>query len=87
MANVKDYASEKVLKDVKLTLYSLKLIKIPVLGPLLRTELFKRIKNFEPKIININDAFRLIHKSEKCAVGERVCRAINNDSEFTGSVF
>lgn len=66
MANVKDYASGKVLKDVKLTLYSLKLIKIPVLGPLVRKELIKRIKNFEPKIIDINDASKLIHESEIC---------------------
>ncbi len=40
MTDVKDYTSGKVLKDVKLTLYSLKLVKIPVIGPLVKNELF-----------------------------------------------
>jgi len=79
MADVTDYTSGKILTNIKLTLYSLKLVKIPVLGPLVRTELFKRIKNFEPKIIDINAASTLIQESEVCAVGERVCRAINHD--------
>lgn len=87
MAAVDDYTSGKVMKDVKLTLFSLKLVKIPFLGPLVRKELIKRIKNFEPKTIDINMASTLIHESEKCAVGERVCRAINRDSPLTESVF
>lgn len=87
MAIVKDYTSGKVLNNVKLTLYSLKLIKIPILGSLVKKELLKRIESFEPKLINIEQASELIYESNKCATGERVCMAINNDSQFTESVF
>lgn len=104
MATIDDYTSGKVVKDVKLTLFSLKLVKIPIFGFLVKKGLLKRIKNFEPKtlkhevfgapkiqeflsVIDINIASTLIHESEKCAVGERVCRAINKDSKFTESVF
>lgn len=87
MTDVKDYTSGKVLRNVKLTLYSLKLIKIPILAFVVKKKLLKGIENFEPKLINIDHASKLIHESDKCAVGERVCRAINKNSEFTESVF
>lgn len=87
MATVDDYASGKILKDVKLTNYSLKLVKIPIFGSLVKKKLFKRIKNFEPKLIDMDTASLLIHESEKCAVGERVCKALNKDSDITESVF
>ena len=87
MATIEDYTSGKVLKNVKLTLFSLKLVKIPFVGPMVKNELLKRIKNFEPKIINMETASKLIQESKKCAVGERVCKALNKDSEFTKSVF
>lgn len=87
LPDVDDYISGKVLNNIKLTIYSLKFVKIPVLGNLIGKELLKRIMASEPKIININIASTLIHESEKCAVGERVCRALNKDSELTESVF
>lgn len=87
MPTIDDYTSGKVLKNVKLTLYFLKLVKIPVLGQLIGKELLKKIIVSEPKLIDINTASILIHESKKCAVGERVCRTINKDSKFTESVF
>lgn len=47
----------------------------------------EKIKTFEPKIIGINQASDIILKSDKCALGERVCRVINENSEFSESVF
>ena len=41
----------------------------------------------EPKLIDINTSSTLIHESKKCAVGERVCRAMNKCSGFTESIF
>jgi len=87
MATINDYTSGKVLKDVKLTLFSLKFVKIPIIGLLVKNELSKRIKNFEPKIIDIDTASKLIHESAACAVGERVCRSLNKNSKLTESVF
>ena len=87
MTTVKDYTSGKVLNNVKLTLYSLKLMKIPILGFLVKKELIKKIESFDPKLINLDHASKLIYESDICAVGERVCRAINKDSMLTESLF
>ncbi len=77
----------KILNDVKLTLYSLKFVKIPIIGSLIGRELLRRIRKFEPRLIDIETALELIQKSRKCAVGERVCREIHKNSEVTESVF
>lgn len=87
MPTIDNYTSGKVLKNIKLTIYSLKLVNTPVLGNRIGEELLKKIIVSEPKIINMNIASALVHESEKCAVGKRVCRAMNKDSELTESVF
>jgi hypothetical protein len=69
MSTIEDYTSGKVLKNIKLTIYSLKLVKIPILGQQIRKELLKRIMISEPKLININTASALIHESKKCTIG------------------
>jgi hypothetical protein len=81
MPTIDDYTSGKVLKNIRLTLYSLRLVKIPVLGNQIGKELLKRIIVSEPKIIDMDVSSSLINESKKCAVGERVCRAINKDSK------
>ncbi len=50
MADVNDYTSGKILEDVKLTNYSINLVKIPVLGLLIRKNLLKGIVKFEPRV-------------------------------------
>ncbi len=45
------------------------------------------IRKFEPVLIDMETASKLIRESKRCAVGERVCRAIYRDSELTESVF
>ena len=87
MAKVKDYVSGKVLDDAKLALTLAKYLGLPVLGSIFSKQLLKAIKPFEPKLINLNIAKELIRAADKCAVGERVCRAINNNSKLTESVF
>lgn len=87
MATVNDYTSGKILKDVKLTNYSLKLARIPIFDSWIKNKIFDKTKNFEPLLIIIEDASNLINESEHCAVGERVCRSINNNSKLTESVF
>jgi len=87
MANVNDYTSGRILTDTKLALYSLKFVKIPIVGSLIGKELLKKIRKFEPKQIDMETALKLIQESRKCAVGERVCRAIHKNSELTESVF
>ena len=87
MANVDDYVTGKILIDTNLVLSSLKFVKVPIIGSLIGEELLKRIRKFEPKLIDMETAAKVIQESEKCAVGERVCREIHRNSEFTESVF
>ena len=87
MANVNDYTTGRILIDTKRALYSLKFVKIPIIDSLIGKELLKRIRKFEPELKDIKTASKLIQESKKCAVGERVCRAIHKNSELTESVF
>jgi len=87
MANVNDYTTGKILTNTKQALFLLKLVKIPIIGFVVGKVLLKRIRKFEPKLMDLTRASRLIQESKKCAIGERVCRAIHKNSEFTESVF
>jgi hypothetical protein len=87
MADVNDYITGKILTDTKKALYILKFVKIPIVGYLIGKELLKKIRKFESKLIDMERASNLIQESKKCAVGERVCRAIHKNSNVTESIF
>ncbi|MCD4845228.1 MAG: hypothetical protein K8R25_12150 [Methanosarcinales archaeon] len=87
MAEVDDYTNGKILASTKLALRYLKFIKIPVIGSLIRKKLQNKISTFDPRLLDVNRASKLIHQSMECAVGERVCRAIYTNSEITEAVF
>ncbi|MBL7067798.1 MAG: hypothetical protein ISS29_08125 [Candidatus Marinimicrobia bacterium] len=87
MADVNDYITGKILVDTKLALRYLKFVKIPVIGSLIGKKLLDKVKSFEPRLIDMETASKLIQEAEKCAAGERVCRAIHKNSEHTESVF
>lgn len=87
MADVKDYTSGKILRDVKLALFYVKFVKIPIIGSLIKKKLLKKILTFEPKRIDMKTASDIIQESKKYATGERVCRAIYTESEITEAVF
>ncbi len=84
MATINDYTSGKVVRNVKLSVFFLKFVKFPIIRG---ENCLKKTKSFEPRIINMDQATDIILKSDKCAVGERVCRVLNENSEFTESVF
>ena len=87
MADVNEYITGRILSDVKLALFSLKFVKIPIIGPLIGKRLLRGVRKFEPKLIDTKRASKLIQESKKCAAGERVCRAIYKKSEVTEAVF
>jgi len=87
MAKVKDYTTGKVLTNAKLSLLLLNFVKIPIIGFLIGRILLKGTGKYEPKLIDMEAASKLIQNSEKCAAGERICRAIHPESEFTETVF
>ena len=87
MANIDDYLNGKILNDVKTALFLLKFIKAPIIGRKIKRKLLEEIKAFEPQIIDLKKALHLIEESKTCAIGERVCRIIHKNSEFTESIF
>lgn len=87
MANVNDYATGKVVSDLKLALYILKFVRTPLIGPFIGKQILKGIRKYEPKLANMDKVLKLIRNSKKCAVGERVCRVLDKNSEFTEGVF
>jgi len=87
MADVNDYITGKILVETKLALRYVKFVKIPIIGSLIVKKLLDKIKKFDPRLIELKMASELIQGSMKCAVGQRVCRAIHKDSEYTESVF
>ncbi len=87
MANVNDYATGKVIADMKLGLYLLKFVRIPLIGQFIGNKMLKSIKKYDPQLVNMADVSKLIRDSKRCAVGERVCRMLDKNSEFTEGVF
>ncbi|MCZ7381371.1 MAG: hypothetical protein O8C64_07365 [Candidatus Methanoperedens sp.] len=87
MHDVNYYTSGKAATDTKKGLFWLKFIKYPFIGSAIAKKLLEGAREFEPKMLDITDASKLIRHSKKCAVGERVCRIIHKNSEITESVF
>ena len=86
MATVDDYVSGEILKDVKRALSALKLVKVPVIGYFIGKELLKMISKFEPRVVNVEKALKLIENADKVAVGRRICFELHRDI-LTESVF
>ena len=86
MAKVEDYVSGKILKDVKITLLSLKLVKLPIVGKYIGRELLERIEKFKPLLVSPTEAAKFIENAKKVAVGHRVCFELHK-TVFTESIF
>jgi hypothetical protein len=86
MAEVEDYTSGKILRDVKIALLTLKLVKLPIIGGYIGKKLIRKIEKFEPKLVSLEGASDLIENAEKVAVGNRVCYELHK-TNFTESVF
>ncbi|VVB94883.1 Uncharacterised protein [uncultured archaeon] len=87
MHDVDYYTSGKAATDTKKGLLWLKFIKYPFIGSAIAKKLLAGAREFEPEVLDITEASKLIQQSKRCAVGERVCRIIHKNSEITESVF
>jgi hypothetical protein len=76
MHDVNYYTSGKAATDTKKGLLWLKFIKYPFIGSAIAKILLEGAREFQPKVLDITDAAKLIRQSKKCAIGERVCRSI-----------
>ncbi len=87
MGTIEDYTGGKVLVDISKALGVFRSTE----GKLDRTEIGRKmlgnILAFEPVVITMARAAEYVREAERVAVGERVCRALDPDSDFTESVF
>lgn len=87
MATIQDYMSGKVCEQIKqaFSIFS------SDNGSLNESDIGKTMLNnvnkLEPKLLTSEGAIELVQKSKKCAIGERVCRALHKDTPLTESVF
>ena len=87
MADILDYTTGMIVKNYKAATFGLTFSKIPVIGDMIRRKVIIKTQVFEPKLIDKETASRQIQKSSKCAVGERICREVHKDSEYTEAIF
>ncbi len=87
MADIHDYTTGKIIENYKKATICLALLRIPIIGDMVGGKVVTKTLAFEPKLIDKETASGLIQKSSKCAVGERVCREVYKDSEYTEAVF
>lgn len=87
MHDVNYYTSGKAATDTKKGLLWLKFIKYPFIGSAIGNILLEGAREFQPRVLDITDAEKLIRQSKKYAIGERVCKSIHKNSEITESVF
>ncbi|MBI5251057.1 MAG: hypothetical protein HY912_16330 [Desulfomonile tiedjei] len=87
MADVEDYTTGKVLNSIKQTFDILESVKGSLKDSKIGNRILEETRKLDPRRGGPETIARLIVESEKCAIGERVCRALYNDSPFTESVF
>lgn len=87
MPEVHEYTSGEILSIIKKGFRYFKLLNIPVIGSNVKKRMLKVLRKCAPTKINVADAGALIQKSNRCAVGERVCNQLHEKAEFGESVF
>jgi len=87
VAEVEDYTTGRVLRKVKRTFDVLEVFDGILKDSRIGAKMLEEANKFYPRRASIEKAARLIQESNKCAVGERVCRALYKDTPCTKAVF
>ncbi|MEW6374403.1 MAG: hypothetical protein AB1502_01250 [Thermodesulfobacteriota bacterium] len=87
MADVIDYKTGKLLKQVKEVFKLLESFKGPLMGSKLGKKILEEIQKLNPKRMKDEQASGLIQKARKCASGERICRELHKETPFTEAIF
>ncbi len=87
MATLEDYVSGKTVVQVQRTIEALSKAEQPLLGSKTGNRAMETARELDPRILIQEEAEEIIGKAEKCATGERVCRAGFPDSPLTEAVF
>jgi hypothetical protein len=88
MATISQYMSGKICEQISL---ALSIMDDAPNGQLKDTKigkaLLRNVGELEPLKMKVEEAIVLIRKSEKCAIGERVCRCLHKDAPLSETVF
>jgi len=87
MTEVKEYKSGKVLDVIEKTLEILASFESPFGGTEIGNKILEEVSKADPRRVSTERASELVRASSTCAVGERVCRALYQDTPYTQSVF
>ena len=88
MATISEYMSGKICEQISL---ALSIMDDAPNGQLKGTKigkaLLRNVGELEPRKMKVEEAITLIRKSEKCAIGERVCRCLHKEAPLSETVF
>lgn len=88
MATISEYMSGKICGQISL---ALSIMDDAPKGQLKDTKigkaLLRNVGELEPRKMKVEEAITLIRKSEKCAIGERVCRCLHKEAPLSEAVF
>lgn len=87
MAELSDYESKKIKRHILMARWMMHLFPCPFIGSFLQGTIRNRIKPFSLRLVNMETVSLLIRSAELCAVGDRVCSSLSQDSPITESVF
>ena len=88
MATISEYMSGKICEQISL---ALSIMDDTPRGQLNDTKIGKAllriVEELEPRKMKVEETITLIRKSEKCAIGERVCRCLHKGAPLSETVF
>ena len=88
MATISEYMSGKICEQISLALSIMDdAPKGQLKGTKIGKALLRNVGELEPLKMKVEEAITLIRKSEKCAIGERVCRCLHKDAPLSETVF
>lgn len=87
MASIKDYRDGTVLEGIRKLLDFFGTPASPADNSLKRKLVERKIGEFEPRLISLDQALEYIRNARVVALGERVCRPLHPGSVYTESVF
>jgi len=87
MATIQDYVSGKVCEQIKKAFSVFESVEAPLNDTEVGKLMLNNVKQLEPRKLTIDEAIKLIQEAMQCAIGERVCRSLHQDTPLTESVF
>ncbi len=87
MPTVKDYATGEVLSKARQVFTILESAEGPLNDTDIGNRLLREMQKIDPLTTGVKGASKFINESSACAVGARICREMNENSEFTETVF